>query len=254
MVGTNQKYALEIHDVTKSFGGVHAVRSVSISIPAGQRRALIGPNGAGKTTLFNLITGEIPADSGRFLLFDKDISSNSVEQRARKGLGRTYQTSQLFLELTVEQNLFLASSPKRGKDISLFKKWESYDETRSQILDVAHQVGLEDHLYRHVGELSHGLQRQLEIGMAVAMKPKIILLDEPAAGLSPTERVQLKKLLRDLPTDITMVLIEHDMELVLYVADMIDVLNRGSLIVTDVPDKIQENKEVQEVYLGSSYV
>ena len=254
MSGTNQTYALEIHDVTKSFGGVHAVRGVDISIPAGQRRALIGPNGAGKTTLFNLITGELSTDKGRFLLFGKDITSNSVEQRSRKGLGRTYQTSQLFLELTVEKNLFLASAPKRGKKISLFKNWEGYSETKARIREVATQVGLEDHLYIKVAELSHGLQRQLEIGMAVALNPSIILLDEPAAGLSPNERVGLKKLLKQLPRDITMVIIEHDMELVLDIADVMDVLNRGALIVTDTPDNIQANKEVQEVYLGSSYV
>lgn len=254
MKGADQMYALEMYDVSKSFGGVHAVRGVNISIPTGQRRALIGPNGAGKTTLFNLITGEIPSDTGRFVLFGEDISSYTVEKRARKGLGRTYQTSQLFLELTVEQNLFLACSPKLSTQISFFKKWNRNPETHRTVEEILCQVGLEDEIHSKVSELSHGQHRQLEIGMAVAMKPKVILLDEPAAGLSSTERVQLRTLLLTLPRDITMVLIEHDMDLVLEVADMIDVLSRGSVLATDVPDKIQSNELVQEIYLGGTHV
>lgn len=188
------------------------------------------------------------------MLFDRNISSLSVQKRARLGLGRTYQISQLFLELTVEQNLFLASYRKGGVGASFFTSWVSFKDARKWIKEVADQVGLEEYIHHTVSELSHGMQRQLEIGIALAMKPKLIMLDEPAAGLSPSERQELKQLLLKLPKDITMVLIEHDMELVLEIAERIDVLHRGSLIASDTPENIQTNKEVQEVYLGSAYV
>lgn len=249
----DQMHALAVTSVSKSFGGVHAVRSTSLAVPVGERRALIGPNGAGKTTLFNLVTGELPADEGKIEIFGADITRKSVQERAKLGLGRTYQISQLFLELTVEENLFLAGGSNNNLGFHFLKLWRNYTEERSWAQQVAEQVGLADHLDKKVSEISHGLQRQLEVGMAIAMRPRLIMLDEPAAGLSPSERVILTGLIKNLPDDVTLVLIEHDMEVVLDIADQITVLHRGSVIAEGTPAEIKQNREVQSVYLGSAY-
>lgn len=246
-----QQPALVVSSLSKSFGGVHAVQSVSLSIPAGERRALIGPNGAGKTTLFNLIAGELKADKGSVILFGTDITNSSVQQRARLGLGRTYQVSQLFLKMTVEENLFLAAA--RNLPFTLTRPWTRQANERELAFQSAERVGLTPFLQQKVADLSHGQQRQLELGMAVAMQPQLIMLDEPAAGLSPTERVILSKLIKDLPKETTLILIEHDMDIVLDLADTITVLNRGEVIAGGKPAEIRSNHEVQKVYLGSSY-
>lgn len=249
----DQMHALAVHDISKNFGGVHAVRSTNLVVPVGERRALIGPNGAGKTTLFNLITGELKADSGEIKIFGTDITRKSVQERSRLGLGRTYQITQLFLELTVEQNLFLAGKSRKKFGFQFVKPWRNYEEDLGWAYQVAKQVGLEDFMDEKVSEISHGMQRQLEVGMAIAMRPRLIMLDEPAAGLSPTERVILTGLIKKFPDDITLILIEHDMEVVLDIADQITVLNRGAVIAEGTPREIQQNEEVQQVYLGSSH-
>lgn len=253
MKNPDQMHALAVTAVSKSFGGVHAVRSASLVVPVGERRALIGPNGAGKTTLFNLVAGELPVDEGKIHIFGTDITKKSVQQRARLGLGRTYQISQLFLNLTVEENLFLAGAATKNIAFKFFKPWRKYEEERVWSHQVAEQVGLSDYLDQKVSEISHGLQRQLELGMAIAMRPRLIMLDEPAAGLSPSERVVLTGLIKQLPKDVTLVLIEHDMEVVLDIADQITVLHRGAVIAEGTPAQIKQNREVQDVYLGSSY-
>lgn len=245
--------ALSTLSVSKNFSGVQAVRQVDLSVPVGERRALIGPNGAGKSTLFNLITGELAADQGRIEVFGIDVTKMPVQGRARLGLGRTYQISQLFLDLTVEESLFLAGTADSRIHFTFFRPWDGYRRDREWAEKVAVEVGLEDKLKVQVRELSHGLQRQLELGLAIAMRPRLILLDEPAAGLSPGERLTLTTLITKLPKDITLILIEHDMEIVLDIADRISVLNHGSLIVEDTPAGIKSNREVQQIYLGSSY-
>jgi len=249
----DQRHALAVTSVSKSFGGVHAVRSTNLVVPVGERRALIGPNGAGKTTLFNLIAGELPADAGKIEIFGIDITKKTVQDRAKLGLGRTYQISQLFLELTVEENLFLAGGVNKKLEFHFLKLWRNYDEERHWARQVAEQVGLADHLDQKVSEISHGLQRQLEVGMAISMRPSLIMLDEPAAGLSPSERLVLKRLIKDLPRQVTLILIEHDMEIVLDLADNITVLHHGSVIAEGTPAEIKMNQEVQNVYLGSSH-
>jgi len=253
MQKADQKHALIVTSVSKSFGGVQATRSVNLSVPIGERRALIGPNGAGKTTLFNLITGELTPDGGKIEIFDTDITRKSVQVRAKLGLGRTYQISQLFLTLTVEQNLFLAGVANKKMEFSFIKPWKKNASEREWASRVAQQVGLIDYLNERVADLSHGLQRQLEIGMAIAMRPRLIMLDEPAAGLSPSERVILTGLIKNLPRDVTLILIEHDMEIVLDLADSITVLDRGSVIAEGTPAEIKNNETVQKVYLGSSH-
>lgn len=253
MNAPDQQRALAVSGISKSFGGIHAVHSANLVVPVGERRALIGPNGAGKTTLFNLITGELPADEGKIELFGTDITKKSIQQRAKLGLGRTYQISQLFLELTVEENLFLAGSANKNLEFRFTRPWHNYKEMRDWAFQVADQVGLADYLNEKVSEISHGLQRQLELGMAMAMRPRLIMLDEPAAGLSPSERIILTRLIKDLPTDVTLILIEHDMEVVLDIAEQITVLYRGSVIAEGTPANIRQNQKVQDVYLGSSY-
>jgi branched-chain amino acid transport system ATP-binding protein len=250
---SDQKHALVVSSVSKSFGGVQAVRSVSLTVPIGERRALIGPNGAGKTTLFNTIAGELVPNDGKIELFDIDITHKSIQERANIGLGRTYQISQLFLDLTVEENLFLAGNAGKGKVFRFFGSWRKQMQERDWAREVAEQVGLLEYHTARVSELSHGLQRQLEVGMAIAMRPHLIMLDEPAAGLSPSERIILTNLIKKLPRSVTLILIEHDMEIVLDIADRITVLYHGSVIAEGSPAEIRSNQEVQKVYLGSSY-
>ena len=250
---SDQSPALLTNSVSKRFGGVQAVRSVDFVVPVGERRALIGPNGAGKTTLFNLITGELDVDKGQILIYGEDVTNKSVQQRARFGLGRTYQISQLLFDLSVEENLFLAGSANRNITFGFFKPWKKYKEEIEWAHQVAEQVKLTDYLGSKVSDISHGLQRQLEIGMAISMHPRLIMLDEPAAGLSPSERIVLIDLIKELTREVTLILIEHDMDVVLDIADKITVLHRGEIIAEDTPSLIKQNTEVQSVYLGSSY-
>jgi branched-chain amino acid transport system ATP-binding protein len=254
MEGSDQTFALRVRGVSKSFGGVHAVRRVDVTVLRGERRALIGPNGAGKSTLFNLIAGETKADEGSIEVFGVDVTQESVGGRARLGLGRTYQISQLFPGLTVEEHLFLGGVARKGITFTLLRRWEGYREDRARAGEIAEAVGLKEHLHRQVRELSHGLQRQLELGVAMAMHPRLIMLDEPAAGLSPGERGILVSLIQALPADVTLILIEHDMEVVMEIAARITVLHHGNLVAEDAPAGIRSNEEVQRIYLGSSHV
>jgi len=244
---------IQTNNLYKSYKGRTVVNNVSVNVKQGEIVGLLGPNGAGKTTLFNLIAGELSRDSGKVELFGIDISKKSVMQRARLGLGRTYQISQLFLDMTVEENLFLAGSANKNMEFHFFKLWRDYSNERDWVRDVANQVKLLEYLDTKVSEISHGLQRQLEIGMAIAMRPRLIMLDEPAAGLSPSERIVLTGLIKQLPKEVTLVIIEHDMEIVLDIADQITVLNHGSVLAEGTPVQIKTNQEVQKVYLGSSY-
>jgi len=230
------------------------VRSADLTVAVGERRALIGPNGAGKTTLFNIIAGELAVDAGRIEIFGIDITHKTVQERAKLGLGRTYQISQLFLNLTVEESLFLAAAADRGMEFHVLGSWRNRAEVVQWARQSAELVNLTPYLSKRVSELSHGLQRQLEVGMAIAMHPRLIMLDEPAAGLSPSERLVLTCLIKDLSREVTLILIEHDMEVVLDIADRITVLQHGSVIAEGIPAEIRTNQNVQDVYLGTIYV
>ena len=244
--------ALRLSDVSKSFGGIHAVDGATMTVAVGERRALIGPNGAGKTTLFNLIAGALGVDRGSIELFGETVTKWPMRRRAQLGLGRTYQTSQLFVQLTVEANLFLAGAGTSGQRLQLFKPWERRAADREWVRTVADQIGLQGKLEENVSALSHGEQRQLEIGMALAMRPRLIMLDEPSSGLSPAERTFISKLIDALPSDMTLILIEHHMELALGLADKVTVLHRGRIISDGSPDETRANAEVQSVYLGGT--
>jgi branched-chain amino acid transport system ATP-binding protein len=241
---------LRLRGVGRRFGGVHAVKDVDLEIRPGERRAILGPNGAGKTTLFNVISGEFGPTSGSIELFGRDVTSEPGRKRARLGLSRTFQTSKLFLGLTVEDNLYLAVLGARDGHLRIVRSRKDA-QMRERAREMAGVVGLEDVLDREVGELSHGEQRQLELGMARATGPKLMMLDEPAAGLSRAERVRLTELLLDLDPEITLILIEHDMDVALGVAEWVTMMHNGTVLVEGTPEEIRANETVHELYLGS---
>jgi len=244
---------LRLRGIGRRFGGVHAVSDVNLEVRPGERRAILGPNGAGKTTLFNLISGEFPPSGGTVELFGRDVTRVPARKRARMGLSRTFQTSRLFLGLSLEDNLYLAvlgvgdghlrmlPSPKDG-------------ELREKARAMGEAVGLGDRLDSLVMDLSHGEQRQLEVGMARASEPKLMMLDEPAAGLSRAERVKLTNLLLELDPSITLILIEHDMDVALRVAQWVTMMHDGRVIVEGTPDEIRNNQTVHDLYLGSGLI
>ncbi len=245
-------HALALKNVSKSFGGIDAVSKVDLSVVTGESRALIGPNGAGKTTLFNLVTGEISLDSGQILLFGQDLSREPVQKRIASQLGRTYQVSNLFSQLTVRENLFLASWQTRKKKASLaatlFRPWYKFENQRRYLTEIAHRVGLEDRLDITVDELSHGEHRQLELGITLAHEPRILLLDEPMAGLSVAERGFMTELIMSLKPKITVVIIEHDIDVAFGIADQVSVLHHGAIIAEGSPEQIENNRDVQQIY------
>jgi branched-chain amino acid transport system ATP-binding protein len=252
-VSTVADPALTLRDVTVAFDALRAVDGVTLSVPRGQRRAVIGPNGAGKTTLFNAITGMILPSAGRIAFDGHDMTALPPHRRARLGIARTFQITNLFPTLSVEDNLVLALRGRSRRKLSLFgpPALDRAEEGRvSEALAAAH---LRTHAGIAVRELSYGEQRQLEIALALVTAPTLILLDEPAAGLSPTERRIVADVISALPRTLTIVLIEHDMDLALGLADYVTCLHEGRVLVEEAPDAIRRNTRVQEVYLGRSH-
>ena len=243
---------LRLRGIGRRFGGVHAVRDVDLDVRPRERRAILGPNGAGKTTLFNLISGEFPATAGTIELFGNDITREPARKRAIMGLSRTFQTSRLFLGLTVEDNIYLAVLGVRDGHLRPIRSAED-DRMRDEAREVADSMGLSEVLDRQVAELSHGEQRQLEVAMARATNPKLMMLDEPAAGLSPPERLRLTELLLALDPEITLLLIEHDMDVALRVVDWVTMMHDGHVVVEGTPAEIRANETVHELYLGSHH-
>jgi len=241
--------ALELEAVTRTFGALRAIEEVSFSVAAGERRAVIGANGAGKTTLFNVITGDFPATSGRVRFFGQDITSVPAYDRIRMGLRRTYQSSLLFRNLTVWDNLFLAvRGVSRGRFD--FRRPGPAHPSRLATDELLEQVRLQSIARLLVSNLSHGQQRQLEIGMALAGAPRLILFDEPAAGLSPAERRELVALLRALPAHIGYILIEHDLDIALRVVEQVTVMHSGRVLKHGTPQEIESDAEVAAIYMG----
>jgi branched-chain amino acid transport system ATP-binding protein len=239
--------ALALHGVGRRFGALAAVGNVSLTVAAGERRAVLGPNGAGKTTLFNLICGDFPPSAGRVELFGQDITALPPHHRARNGVGRTYQNSLLFNGMSVADNLVIAV---RGARPGRFSWLPPSREDRAKARALAERVRLSHVLGTEVASLSHGQRRQLEVGMALACDPRLLMLDEPAAGLSPVERPELLKLLRGLPREITLVVIEHDMDIALPIADLVTVMKDGEVVVEGTPATIETDPTVQAIYLG----
>ncbi len=244
---------LRLRGVGRRFGGVHAVRDVDLEVRPGERRAILGPNGAGKTTLFNLISGEFPPTTGSVELFGNDVTREPARRRARMGLARTFQTSRLFLGLSIEDNLYLSVLGVRDGHLRLVRNKQD-TEMREKARSIAEAIGLADRLEILVSELSHGEQRQLEVGMARASDPKLMMLDEPAAGLSRAERVRLTETLLQLDPAITLILIEHDMDVALRAAEWVTMMHDGRVIVEGTPDEIRANQTVHDLYLGSGMI
>jgi branched-chain amino acid transport system ATP-binding protein len=244
---------LRLRGIGRRFGGLQAVREVDLDVRPGERRAVLGPNGAGKTTLFNCIAGEFPPTSGTVELFGQDVTFQPARSRVALGLTRTYQTSRLFLGLSVEDNLFLAVVGKEGGHLRPVALRGRDGKLRSAAREIAARVGLSDQTAELVRNLSHGEQRQLEVGMALAGEPRLIMLDEPAAGLSRTERVKLTEMLVDLPRSITLILIEHDMDVALTVAEYVTMMHDGRVIVEGTPAEIRANQLVHDLYLGQGH-
>jgi branched-chain amino acid transport system ATP-binding protein len=244
--------ALVLEGVTRAFGALRAVDDVSLTVSAGQKYAVLGSNGAGKTTLFNAITGDFPPTSGKIRFFGEDITELPPFERIRKGLRRTYQSSLLFRDLSVRDNLFLAVRGVANGRYS-FRRPQAAHASIMATEDLLHRARL-DHLADElVANLAHGQQRQLEIGMALAGAPRLILFDEPAAGLSPAERRELVALLRGLPVHMSYVIIEHDLDIALRVVERVTVMHNGRVLKHGTPEEIENDAQVQAIYMGGKH-
>lgn len=244
--------ALELRGVSRHFGALVALSDVSITVRAGERRAVLGANGAGKTTLFNAITGDFPPTAGRIRFFGEDVTHLPVYDRIRRGLRRTYQISMVFKGLSVLDSLYLAARGVSRGRFSFIRQHEG-DPSLQAAREMLHAVHL-DHLANTlVADLAHGQQRQLEIGMALAGAPRFILFDEPAAGLSPIERRELIQILGALPAHIGYIIIEHDLDVALRVVESVTVMHNGSLFKEGTPNEIQNDTDVQRIYLGGAH-
>ena len=226
---------VEVAGLTKAFGGLRAVDGVSMIVPTGQRRALIGPNGAGKTTLFHCITGSMPPSGGRIFLFGKDVTRLAEHRRTAMGMGRTYQITNVFHDLTVMENLLLAVQGTRRQKWELFRPVEAFPESRERAAEELARVGLAHRASDSVHHLSYGECRQLEFALALANRPRVLLLDEPASGHSPAERQRVTEIIAQLPRDITLILIEHDGGMALVLAARVPVRHRGRSIRPGTP-------------------
>ena len=244
--------ALVLEGVTRAFGALRAVDDVSLSVLAGEKRAILGANGAGKTTLFNAITGDFPPTAGRIRFFGEDITHMDPFERIRKGMRRTYQSSLLFKDLSVRDNLFLAVRGVSNARFSLRRPGRGHPSSvaTQELLERGRLTHIADEM---VSNLAHGQQRQLEIAMALAGAPRLILFDEPAAGLSPAERRELVLLLTSLPSHMSFVLIEHDLEIALRVVERVTVMHNGSVIKTGTPSEIENDQQVQAIYMGAKH-
>src|SRR2546425_3181869 len=243
---------LELKGLSRSFGGLRAVDDVTLKIMRGDRKAIIGPNGAGKTTLFNLITGIFPSSSGQVLLFGKDVTSWPGHRRTAMGMARTFQITSLFHRLTVLDNVLLAIKGLRKSKFVMWRFLSSYREVYEKAHGLLERAAFLDRKDTEVRYLSHGEQRQLEIVLGLASDPKILLLDEPAAGLSSGESSEMIRFLAQLDRSLAILLIEHDMDVVFDVAEHISVLHFGEVLETGSAEQIRHSEKVQQVYLGTA--
>ena len=242
--------ALETNALVKNFGGLLVTDHVSLKLEQGARHALIGPNGAGKTTLINLLTGVLQPSSGSVSLNGEDMTRLAPHQRVQRGLARTFQINQLFPEMTPYETIALAVSDRLGAGAQWWRPAGRRPEVVAQTAELIERFGLSDVGDQPVNTLPYGKQRLLEIALALACKPRVLLLDEPAAGVPEDERHEILAILAALPTDVTVLLIEHDMDLVFSFADRISVLVSGALLCDGTPDEIANDPRVRAVYLG----
>jgi branched-chain amino acid transport system ATP-binding protein len=240
---------LLLRGVGRRFGGLLAVSDVDLYVAHGERRAILGPNGAGKTTLFNVISGDLAASTGTVELFGEDVTTEPPRKRTKRGLARTYQQSRMLLGVSVEDSIYLSAlgvGAGHLRPVTLPRDEALRDRAR----EAARRAAIDHRLHELVGNLSHGEHRQVAIAMALASEPRLLMLDEPASGLSRGERQLLTELLLALDSDITLVLIEHDMDVALTVAERVTMMHNGRVIVEGTPDEIRGNTQVHDLYLG----
>lgn len=241
---------LKIKNLSKNFGSVTASKGISLDIFPGEIHALIGPNGAGKTTLLNQIAGDLTPDNGQIFFAGRDISHLPLYRRSHLGLARSYQITSVFPNLSVEENLLLAIQAQHGHSFRFWKRGLSEPKLRTDLVLALEQVGLSGRAKMAAGDLSHGEKKQLEVGMALACNPKLLLLDEPMAGMGPGGTVELSRLIRKLKEKMTILLVEHDMETIFALADRITVLVYGEMVATGTAEEIRSNPVVRQAYLG----
>ena len=245
---------LRVESVSKKFGSLIAVNDVSMIVEPGELRAVIGPNGAGKTTFFNTISGFLTPSSGKIIFDGEDITSMPPTQRVWRGIARTFQITEVFPELTVRENLRISVEVASGYRLTIWQSADADDEVKARVTELLLMGGISDKADRLVGELSHGDQRATEIMMALALNPRLLLLDEPTAGMGDQETYDITQLIRKLHRDknLTIVLIEHDMRVVFHLADKIMVLAEGNMLAEGTPKEIASNEAVQAAYLGKA--
>ncbi|HMK67284.1 MAG TPA: ABC transporter ATP-binding protein [Stellaceae bacterium] len=245
---------LDVQRVTKNFGSLVAVQDVSLLVEPGELRAVIGPNGAGKTTFFNMISGFFPPSSGRIVFEGKDVTGLPAHKRVTIGMARTFQITEIFPELSVHENVLSAVEVAAGQRLRLWNTRADAARAEAQVAETLSMVGLSGKADRLVGEMAHGDQRATEIAMALALRPRLLLLDEPTAGMGDQETYEITNLIRRLHREskYTIVLIEHDMRVVFHLADRISVLDQGRLLAEGSPAEIAANEAVQAAYLGKA--
>jgi branched-chain amino acid transport system ATP-binding protein len=241
---------LTIQNLYRHFGGVAAINGVNLAFSENELRSIIGPNGAGKTTLFNVITGKLSANSGQIVFRGQDITNRPPHEVVRLGICRTFQKSSIFPGLTVLENVRIARQIRVGGSRRIFAARDSLKTVQEETQAILERLGLRDKGKMLASSLSHGDQRLMEIGVALAGAPRLLLLDEPTAGMSPRETEQTMHLIRQLAKDVAVILVEHDMEVVMTISDKISVMHQGAIIAEGNPDEIQRNDQVREAYLG----
>jgi branched-chain amino acid transport system ATP-binding protein len=241
---------LETQRLTKHFGGLMAVRDVNLRIEEGKLHSVIGPNGAGKTTLFSMLSGHLPVSKGKIFFKGRDVTGMRPDRLSHLGIGRSFQLTNVFPELTVLENVRLAVQSRTRYGFKLFHHVLGFLEFLRRAMEILEEIGLAGKAKRKASELSHGDQRVLELGISLATQPDLLLLDEPTSGMSPEETTNMMRFIRHIGDQITVVLIEHDMKVVMAVSDRITVLNMGEVIAEGTPAEIRESPEVKKAYLG----
>ena len=241
---------LNIKNLYRHFGGVNAINGVNLRFVENELRSIIGPNGAGKTTLFNVITGKLPASSGQVIYGGMDITNKPPHEVVRLGICRTFQKSSIFPGLTVLENVRIARQARVGGSRRIFSARDSLKAVNEDTWAILDRLGLHEQSEMLASKLSHGDQRLMEIGVALAGGPQVLLLDEPTAGMSPRETERTTHLVRQLAKEVAVILVEHDMEVVMSISDRISVMHQGAIIAEGTPNEIQKNDQVREAYLG----
>ncbi len=242
---------LRVENIHRRFGGLRVLNGVNLSVAEGERLAIIGPNGAGKTTLFNIIGGELAPGLGRIILGGEDVTRRPAHERVSRGLARTFQTNNLFLGLSVFENVRLAVQRRQGAAFRVLQLASALTEVSSETAGLLARLGLQERHLALARDLSYGEQRQLEVALALAGRPRLLLLDEPTAGMSPAETASMVELIRSFPRDVTLLIIEHDMDVVFAIADRIAVLHYGEVLADGRPHEVRNDPNVLAVYLGT---